>query len=580
MWLGKLNIRMMSNVTKRKSEFTIFCMLLTGFAFFFVECKKPSPPPQPPILPVTPSFDLTTRTINSITFNSSTILYGINKNPVIQLSFSDKVNRSSVPSAVAYINKSQGSANVSFNVSYQNNDSTLLISPAASITPLNEYIFSVSTLLKSVTGRALSARIDLDFFTSYDSADKFPRISDDALLTLVQQQTFKYFWDFGHPVSGLARERNTSGETVTSGGSGFGVMAIVTGISRNFISRSQGLARMQTMVAFLKNTAQKFHGAFPHWLNGTTGVAIPFSTKDNGADLVETSYLMAGLLTARQYFNGADAAETNLRNDINSIYNAVEWSWFRKNNENVLYWHWSPNYNWDMNMPIRGWNECLITYVLAASSTTFGIPAAVYTSGWAGNTGFVNGNSYFGIQLPLGSAFGGPLFFSHYSFLGINPTGLTDAYANYATQTKNHSLINYTYCVNNPLGNYGYSDSCWGLTASDIQGGYTASSPTNDVSVIAPTAALSSMPYTPVESMKALKFFYYTLGDKLWKEYGFTDAFSLKQLWYANSFLAIDQGPVIVMIENYRTGLIWNLFTSCPEVKNGMRSLGFTAPYL
>jgi hypothetical protein len=247
-----------------------------------------------------------------------------------------------------------------------------------------------------------------------------------------------------------------------------------------------------------------------------------------------------------------------------------------------LYWHWSPNFNWDMNLQIRGWNECLITYVLAASLPTNSIPKSVYDNGWARNgaAGFVNGAQYFGITLPLGSAYGGPLFLSHYSFLGINPNGLSDAYANYETQTRNHTRINYQYCVANPNGNYGYSDSVWGLTASDIPNGYTASSPTNDVGVIAPTAAISSLPYTPTESMKALKFFYYVLGDKLWKEYGFVDAFSLNQLWFANSFLAIDQGPIIVMIENHRSGLLWNLFTSCPEVKNGMRLLGFSAPYL
>lgn len=337
---------------------------------------------------------------------------------------------------------------------------------------------------------------------------------------------------------------------------------------------------MKKIVGFLKNTAQTFHGAFPHWLNGTTGAPVAFSTKDNAADLVETSFLMAGLLTARQYFNDPGADETTLRTDINTLWNNVEWDWFRKNNENVLYWHWSPTYTWEMNLPIRGWNECLITYILGASSTTHSIPKAVYTSGFAGNSNFMNGNSYYGYPLPLGEEKGGPLFFSHYSFLGINPTGLTDVYANYATQTKNHTLINYSHCKLNPNNQFGYSQDCWGLTASDIQNGYTASSPTNDIGVIAPTAALSSFPYTPVESMRALKFFYYVLGDKIWKEYGFTDAFALKNTWFADSYLAIDQGPIIVMMENYRTGLIWNLLTSCPEIKTGMKALGFSAPYL
>ena len=286
------------------------------------------------------------------------------------------------------------------------------------------------------------------------------------------------------------------------------------------------------------------------------------------------------MLTTRQYFNGADAAETNLRSDINTLYNNVEWDWFRNGGQNVLYWHYSPDKAWIMNLPIKGWNESLITYVMAASSTTHGIPVSVYTNGWKSGSNYINGNSYYGIQLPLGPALGGPLFFEQYTFMGINPNGLTEGGINYLTQAKNHTLINYNYCKANPKTWYAYGDSCWGLTASDIEGGYTASSPNNDRGFIAPTAALSSFPFTPTESMQALKFFYYIIGDKIFKEYGFVDAFSLSNPWFATSFLAIDQGPIITMIENYRTGLVWNLFTSCPEVKAGMLSLGFTASYL
>lgn len=529
-------------------------------------------PPPPPA--INPAF--TGGTINNATLDD--LVYGVNAQPQIKLNFTEPLKQSTLAGAVTLTDA--GGSFVAVSATLQNSDKTIVLQPSAPLTYLKKYIVSVGTTLQSSSGGALRTPFSKAFITQIDSSRKFPVISDNALLDLVQQQTFKYFWDFGHPVSGLARERNTSGDLVTSGGSGFGIMCIPVAVNRNFITRAQGLTRMQTIVAFLKNTAVKVKGAFPHWLNGATGAIIPFSANDNGADLVETSYLMMGLLTVRQYFNGADPAETALRADINTLYNNVEWDWFRQGGQNVLYWHYSPDRAWVMNMPIRGWNECLITYVLAASSTTHGIPASVYTSGWAGSSGFINGGSYYGYTLPLGPAQGGPLFFAHYSFMGINPNGLADAYANYATQNINHSLINYKYCQTNPRGWYGYSDSCWGLTASDIPGGYTASSPTNDQGVLAPTAALSSMPYTPTESMKALKFFYYVLGDKLWKEYGFVDAYSLKELWYASSFLAIDQGPIIVMIENYRTGLLWNLFTSCPEVKAGMQSLGFTAPYL
>ncbi len=557
-----------------KNKILFFC----SAAVLMLSCKKGSDSPQPSPLPPVPIALSTVKLDNTVALTSFTN-YNVKLSPAIRLSFNNAVDKATVAAGIKLLENN--STAISAAVAYENSDSTVVLN-APALKALTKYTVTATTLLKSVKGGAMAADASVYFITQIDSTDKYPVLSDNALLDLIQQQTFKYFWDYGHPTSGLARERsNATPETVTSGGSGFGIMAIPVAINRNFITRAQGLARMQTIVSFLKNTAQKFHGAFPHWLNGTTGVALPFSTKDDGADLVETSYLMAGLLTARQYFNGADAAETNLRSDINTLWNGVEWNWFRQGTQNVLYWHWSPNYAWQMNTKIQGWNECLITYILAASSTTYAIPKVVYTDGFARNGAMQNGNSYYGYQLPLGSANGGPLFFSHYSFLGINPNGLNDVYANYQTQVTNHTKINYEYCKANPKAFFGYSNLCWGLTASDVPGGYNANEPNNDIGVISPTAALSSFPYTPTESMNALKFFYYKLGDKIWKQYGFVDAFSLKDLWYADSFLAIDQGPVIVMIENYRSQLVWNLLTSCPEVKNGMKNvLGFTAPYL
>jgi len=559
------------------------CLALSFLLAYLASCGKKGgddPTPPPVIPPPLKALMVSSVSLNESPFDNTP--YNITVSPIVKIKFSMPVSSATVSSSVALSNNNGGTT-VPVTTMLQQGDSLLVIQPSSPLTYLSGFTLQVGTTLKSAEGGALSAAVSKSFFTRIDSTRKFPALSDDDLLTLVQQQTFKYFWDFAHPVSNLARERsNGDNNVVTTGGSGFGIMAIITGVDRGFVTRAQGLAKLQTMVAFLKNTAQTFHGAYPHWLNGGTGVVVPFSANDNGADLVETAYLMQGLLCARQYFSGADAGEMGLRSDINTIWNKVEWDWFRQNNQNVLYWHYSPDKNWIINMPIKGWNECLITYVLAASSTTHSVPASVYSTGWAGNgsNGFTNGGNYLGFSLPLGPNLGGPLFFEHYSFLGINPTGLSDAYANYATQTKNHTLINYTYCKTNPKGYFGYSDSVWGLTASDIQNGYTASSPTNDVSVIAPTAALSSFPYTPKESMQALRFFYYVLGDKIWKTYGFTDAFSLNNLWFADSFLAIDQGPIIVMIENYRTKLLWDLFSSCPEVKTGMQNLGFSAPYL
>jgi hypothetical protein len=465
-----------------------------------------------------------------------------------------------------------GNPDMSFSLSGQNRKVTMTSLEA--LKDYSIYYLVISSNLTSAAGYIFSG-FSNQFITSLDSSYKFPEVSDGELLTLVQEQTFKYFWDFAHPVSGLARERNTSGEIVAIGGSGFGIMALAVGVERGFVTRQEALDRMQTILDFLEN-ADRFHGAWPHWMNGSTGKVHPFSTKDDGADLVETSYMAAGLLAFRQYLDPDAPGEQSLVDQINRLLDGIEWDWFTRGEE-ALYWHWSPDYGWDMNMKIRGWNEALITYVMAATSAAHGIDSAVYHSGWASNGGIVLNRQYYGYNLPLSyEAYGGPLFFCQYSFLGIDPRNLHDRYADYWEQVVNHSLINWSYCVDNPKNYVGYSESCWGLTASDNQYGYSAHSPTNDLGVISPTAAVSSIPYTPEQSLKAIRFFYYLLGDRLWGPYGFYDAFNATVGWYATSNIAIDQGPMIVMIENYRTGLIWDLFMSAPEVQSGLTKLGFT----
>jgi hypothetical protein len=401
--------------------------------------------------------------------------------------------------------------------------------------------------------------------------------SDDELLDMVQQYTFRYFWDFADPASGMARERNTSGNTVTSGGSGFGIMAMLVGIERGFITRDQGIARIQKILNFLGN-ADRFHGAWSHWIDGTTGHVIPFSPQDNGGDLVETGFLVQGLLAARTYFNHATPEEQEIVQKITDLWEAVEWDWYRQNNSNVLYWHWSPNNHWAINMQIRGWNEAAIIYILAIASPTHGIPASLWQDGWAGNSGYVNGKTFYGYKLDVGWDKGGPLFFAHYSFLGFDPRHKKDAYANYYINNRNHTLINRAYCIDNPQNFAGYNENCWGLTASDDPDGYMAHEPVSgrDNGTITPTASLSSMPYTPEESINALKYLYRNLGKKIWGPMGFYDAFNQKRNWYTTSYLAIDQGPIIDMIENYRSQLLWNNFMANPEVQQALDDIGFT----
>lgn len=419
----------------------------------------------------------------------------------------------------------------------------------------------------------------------FDPTTRPKNLSDSALLDLVQKQTFRYFWDFAHPVSGLARERSNSNfgyghETVTTGGTGFGIMSVIVAVERKWIGRDTAAKFLLKMVNFLLKS-ESYHGVFPHWMDGATGKTIPFSRKDDGADLVESSYLFQGLLCARQYFNGENRIERELRNRINWMWPDIEWNWFTQGQE-VLYWHWSPNNGWAMNFPVRGFNECLIMYILAASSPNekYQVPSSVYHRGWAQSDFFKNGKEYYGIKLPLGFDYGGPLFFSQYSFLGLDPRGLKDRYADYWEQNLNHTLINREHCIRNPNKFKGYGENCWGLTASDTYNGYAAHSPAEDLGTISPTAALSAFPYTPAYSMKALKHFYYDLGDKIWSEYGFVDAFNETKNWVAESHLAIDQGPIVAMIENYRTGLLWKLFMSCPEVQMGLKKLGFESPAL
>lgn len=397
-------------------------------------------------------------------------------------------------------------------------------------------------------------------------------LSDEALLEMVQAYTFRYFWDFAHPVSGMARERNTT-STVTSGGSGFGLMAILVGIERGFISRDQGITRLQKILDFLER-ADRFHGVYPHWMNGATGRTVPFSPLDDGADLVETAFLMQGLLTVRKYLDETVPGEEDLQDRITALWEAVEWDWFYQNG--VLLWHWSPNYDFAINLPIRGYNEALIIYLLAIASPTHAIPATAYDTGWAGGN-YTNGTTFFGITLDVGPLRGGPLFFAHYSFLGFDPRGKKDAYTNYFTHNKKHTLSNRAYCILNTSNYVGYSEECWGLTASDNPFGYLAheASPNRDNGTITPTAALSSMPYTPTESLAALKHFYREQGERLWGVYGFYDAFNLTENWFATSYLAIDQGPIIGMIENYRTGLLWDNFMQNEEVQPALDVIGF-----
>ncbi|HWC62133.1 MAG TPA: glucoamylase family protein [Rhizomicrobium sp.] len=405
------------------------------------------------------------------------------------------------------------------------------------------------------------------------------KLSDDRLLDQVQRQTFRFFWEGAERASGLARDRSTvsaapADDLVAVGGSGFGVMAFLVAVERGWISRKAAVARLSRMLDCLSR-ATCYHGAFPHFLHGRSGQTIPFGRKDDGGDLVETALLMMGLLTARQYFDRA--GEASLRGRITQLWEEVEWNWYAPERD-VLTWHWSPNNGFALRHHIRGWNETLITYVLAAGAPRHAIDPRTYEKGFCSGPDYRNGKAYYGVRLPLGPELSGPLFFAHYSFCGLDPRGLKDAHADYWEQNLAQVNIHIAHAAANPGGFKGYGTDCWGITASDDPDGYDAHAPGHDNGTISPTAALSSFPYAPEAAMRALRHF--LKKKRLWGRYGFVDAFNESRGWYAGTFLAIDQGPIVVMIENYRTGLLWDLFMAVPEVKLGLKTLGFTGPHL
>lgn len=409
-------------------------------------------------------------------------------------------------------------------------------------------------------------------------------LTDDQMLDYIQKVSLNYMWEGAEPTSGLARERihmdnvypENDQDVVTIGGSGFGLAGLLVGIDRKMIDRTEGVNRLHKIVDYLSR-ADRFHGVWPHWLHGPTGKVKPFGRKDDGGDLVESSFMMASLLCVRQYFKDGNEYEKQLAQKIDNLWKEMEFDWYTRGGQDVIYWHWSPNYGWEMNFPLEGYNECLIVYILAASSPTHSVPATAYHKGWARSGAIKTTAAPMGYPLELkhnGAEFtGGPLFWAHYSWIGLDPRNLKDTYADYWNVVRNHALSNYAYCVSNPKHYKGYGPDCWGLTASYSVNGYDAHAPNNDKGVITPTAALSSFPYTPKVSMQALKGFY-AKGNKIWGKYGFYDAFSEQDNWVLPRYLAIDQCTIAPMIENYRTALLWNLFMSCPEIQQGLQVLG------
>lgn len=409
---------------------------------------------------------------------------------------------------------------------------------------------------------------------------KYNGYTDEQLLDLIQQTTVNYFWQKSHPNSGMILEPwGPQTQACAVGGTGMQLMALIVGVERGWRTRAEVAQRTLQIISFLEDTAQRFHGAWSHVVNGQTGEVIPFGEYDDAADLVETSYLVQGMLTARQYFDDPnDPVETEIRTRATRMWESVEWDWFRRYEQTpILWWHWSPNHGWAVDLPLRGYHEAMITYLLAIASPTHPMPPEAFPQGWESKPDYANGNTYYGQVLDVSETLGGPLFFMHYTFMGFDPRFKRDTYTNYFVTGKAFSKIHYAYAIDNPHGWQGYHRWSWGLTASmgPPPEGYLAFSPTVDNGTIAPTAALSSLMYTPKESTEMLRYLVDTYGTQLFSGFGLFDAFNPTRDWFANDFISIDQGPIVVNIENYRSGLCWRLFMSNPEIRPMLAAIGF-----
>jgi exo beta-1,2-glucooligosaccharide sophorohydrolase (non-reducing end) len=418
-------------------------------------------------------------------------------------------------------------------------------------------------------------------------------MSDDELLTMVQEGCFRYYWEAAHPVAGMAIELTPGDKNLVAlGSSGFGVMAIVTGADRGFVTREQAADRLVKIVRFLSK-ADRFHGVWPHFLNGNTGkVTAYFGPYDDGGDLIESAFLMQGLLVARQYFDRDTPQEREIRDTVTKFWREMEFDWYRKGPDpNFLYWHWSPDKGFYIHHPLIGWNETMIAYLLGIASPTHPIPPSMYYTGWASQSEtavryrqgwgrttqgdhYANGNTYYGHKLDVGVGNGAELFFTQFSFFAFDPRNKHDKYTNYFNNNRNIALIAHDYAVENPRHFKGYGDNAWGRSAGvNVAGG--RSLPRDDNGTLNIMASLGAFPYTPEESMKALKHFYRDLGGKLWGEYGFRDGYNETENWYENTYMALNQAPIVIMIENHRTGLIWKNFTKNPEIVPALKAIGF-----
>jgi len=392
-----------------------------------------------------------------------------------------------------------------------------------------------------------------------------------------EQKVVNLFFQGAEPNSGMAYNDPSRKSVMATGATGFGIMTLIAGVERGWISREDAANHIVKIVRFLKK-AERYEGAWAHWYN-VKGEIVPFGNQNDAGEIIETTFMMGGLLTACEYFNGSSEAEKEIRTTTNEFWNTINWSHFVKDGK--FYWIWHRDTG-KYELPISGWNETLLAYILAmAAPAGHDVPVSVYKSCWQGSKNFYHaGREYYGYPLPLGGNYGEALFLAHYSMFGMDPRKMEDSYCFYWQQNQNHTMINRHYCINEAPEEYAYDANNWGLTACAGCGShpdYVARQPQNDDGVISPAAALGSFPYTPFYStqvMLNLKSKYPAINGK----YGFYASYCPAEKATAKNYLSMEQAPIAIMMENYRSGLLWSLLMKNEHVQRGLQLAGIHEP--
>jgi hypothetical protein len=416
----------------------------------------------------------------------------------------------------------------------------------------------------------------------------------------LKRRTFNYFWVEADPVTGLIEDRVPNRQFSSIAATGFGLSAYIIGVENGYVSRAEAAEKVLRLLRFLWNAPQDsamsgiagYKGYYYHFLDMRTGHRY----KDVELSTIDTGLLMAGILSVMEYFNGDEVVEEEIRSLADALFLRVEWDFFL-NGTPALSMGWFPDRGF-LDAEWVGYNEAMVMLVMALGSPTHPIPEICWekwtaTYDWGGYYGYEHVNF-------------GPLFGHHYSHMYLDFRGIYDDYMmekgiDYFENSRRATYGNRAYCLDNPLGFKDYSDTIWGLTACDGPGylekmidgrmvtfeGYSARGAAlvhaRDDGTLAPTAAGGSIPFAPEICLPALRAMYNRYGDKLYGEYGFLDSFNPtftfgqgnEEGWFDVDYLGIDQGAILIMLENYQSGLIWDLMKKNKYIRTGLGNAGF-----